>query len=78
MCVCVCVCVCVCESAFFLQLTNIHIGEFPGKVLLPSKLFKPRPNVGSHSIMSHHQSIVCVCVCVGCPHKHSVLPTTGL
>jgi sister-chromatid-cohesion protein PDS5 len=25
------------------KLTNIKLGEFPGKVLLPSKLFKPRP-----------------------------------
>ena len=30
-----------------MQLTHIKIGEFPGKVLLPSKLFKSRGNVGS-------------------------------
>ena len=33
---------------FLLQLTHIKIGDFPGKVLLPSKLFKPRGKVHVH------------------------------
>ena len=54
-------------ACMYLQMTNITIGDFPGKVVLPKKLFKTRAKVWV---------CTCVCVCVCVWYSRVASPTT--